>query len=150
MSHNWGHHRNRLRKGKRGTTSFYVYGSRATYRPIHNKHRRTTPEWGALHRAWVGFVIAKSQDDLEKMRKYAVVIRKFQRRLNIAISDFLDIGVYGFEEDFENKEEDDDSKLAVDDQWNRGMIRDGKEDEDEDEDKEDEDDDIYYRNLYRR
>ena len=66
------------------------------------------------------------------------------------ISDFLDIGVYGFEEDFENKEEDDDSKLAVDDQWNRGMIRDAKEDEDEDEDKEDEDDDIYYRNLYRR
>ena len=45
------------------------------------------------------------------MRKYAIVIRKFQRRLNIAISDFLDIGVYGFEEDFENKEEDDDSKL---------------------------------------
>ena len=128
----------------------YGYGSRATYRPIYNKHRRTTPEWGALHRAWVGYVIAKSQDDCEKMRKYAIVIRKFQRRLNIAISDFLDIGVYGFEEDFENKEEDDDSKLAVDDQWNRGMIRDSKEDEDEDEDKEDEDDDIYYRNLYRR
>jgi hypothetical protein len=40
------------------------------------------------------------------MRKYAVVIQKFQRLLNIEISDF-DIGVYGFEEDFENKEEDD-------------------------------------------
>jgi hypothetical protein len=47
------------------------------------------------------------------MRKYAIVIRKFQRRLNIAISDFFDIGIYGFEENFENKEEDDDSKLAV-------------------------------------
>ena len=66
------------------------------------------------------------------MRKYAVVIRKFQRRLNIAISDFLDIGIYGFEEDFENKEEDDDSKLAVYDPWNREKIRDTKEDEDED------------------
>src|SRR5215207_5148812 len=142
MSHNWGHHRNQLRKGKRGTTSFYVYGSRATYRPIHNKHRRTTPEWGALHRAWVGFVIAKSQDDLEKMRKYAVVIRKFQRRLNIAISDFLDIGVYGFEEDFENKEEDDDSKLAVHDPWFRGRIEAAKEDEDQDEN-----DDSYYPSL---
>jgi len=128
----------------------YGYGSRATYRPIYNKHRRTTPEWGALHRAWVGYVIAKSQDDCEKMRKYAIAIRKFQRRLNIAISDFLDIGVYGFEdkEDFENKEEDNDTKLAVYDPWFRETIEDAKEDEDED--KENEDDDSYHRNLYRR
>ena len=56
------------------------------------------------------------------MKKYAIVIRKFQRRLNIAISDFLDIGVYGFEEDFENKEEDDDSELAVYDPWSRERI----------------------------
>jgi hypothetical protein len=150
MSFNWGRRRNRLRKGKRGINSFYHkslhgYVSRATYRRIYNKHRRTTPEWGALHRAWVGYVIAKSQDDLEKMRKYAIVIRKFQRRLNIAISDFLDIGIYGFEEDFENKEEDDDSKLAVYDPWNREKIRDSKEGEDEDEDEdEDAEDDNYY------
>lgn len=80
------------------------------------------------------------------MRKYAIVIRKFERRLNIAISDFLDIGVYGFEEDFENKEEDDDSKLAIYDPWSSG---DAKEEEDEDEDREDEDDDNYDRSLYR-
>jgi hypothetical protein len=121
--------------------SAYGCGSGATYRPIYNKNRRRTPEWGALRRAWVGYVIAKSQDDYEKMRKYAIVIRKFQRRLNIAISDFPDIGIYGFEEDFENKEEDDDSKLAVYDPWNREKIRDTKEDEDED-------DDNY--SLYRR
>jgi hypothetical protein len=152
MSFNWARRRNRLRKGKRGITSFYGRGgSRATYRPIYNKHR-TTPEWGALHRAWVGYVIAKSQDDYERMRKYAVVIRKFQRRLNIAISEFLDIGVYGFEEDFENKEEDDDSKLGVYDPRSRERIgearRDENEDKNEDEDKEDED--SYYRSLYRR
>jgi hypothetical protein len=144
MSFNWGRRRNRLRKVKRGITSPNWYGSRATYRPIYNKHR-TTPEWGALHRAWVGYVIAKSQDDYEKMRKYAVVIRKFQRRLNIAISDFLDIGVYGFEEDFENKEEDDDSKLAVYDSRTGEKIRDVKEDGDEDEE-----DNSYYRDLYKR
>jgi hypothetical protein len=92
----------------------------------------------------VGYVIAKNQDDYEKMRKYAIVISKFQRRLNIAISDFLDIGVYGFEEDFENKEEDDDSKLAVSDPWSRERIEDPK-DEDGDEDE-----DSYYRSLYRR
>ena len=106
--------RNRLRKGKRGINSFYhksLYGyrPRTTYRPLYNKHRRRTPEWGALHRAWVGYVIAKSQDDYEKMRKYAIVIRKFQRRLNIAISDFPDIGIYGFEENFEYNEDDDSS-----------------------------------------
>jgi hypothetical protein len=143
MSYNWGRRRNRLRKGKRRMTSSYGYDSRATYRPVYNKHKRTTPEWGALRRAWVGYVIAKSQDDYEKMRKYAIVIRKFQRRLNIAISDFPDIGIYGFEEDFENKEEDDDSKLAVYDPWIQERLGDAKEDEDE------EDDDSYFT-LYRR
>jgi hypothetical protein len=114
----------------------YGYGSRAKYRPIYNKHRRRTPEWGALHRAWVGYVIAKSQDDYEKMRKYAIVIRKFQRRLNIAISDFLDIGVYGFEnqEDFENKEEDDDFKPSVYDPWSCERMGDAREDEKEEDD----------------
>jgi hypothetical protein len=87
----------------------------------------------------------KSQDDYEKMRKYAIVIRKFERRLNIAINDFPEIGIYGFEEDFENKEEDDDSKLGVYDPWTRERIRDAKKDEDEDED-----DDDYHRSLYRR
>jgi hypothetical protein len=145
MSHNWGRRRNRLRKGKGGINTPYGYGARATYRPIYNKHRRRTPEWNALHRAWVGYVIAKSQDDYEKMRKYAIVIRKFQRRLNIAISDFLDIGVYGFEQDFENKEEDDDSKLAIYDPWSRERIEDAKEDEEEDEDA----DDGYYHGWHR-
>jgi hypothetical protein len=140
MSYNFGRRRNRLRKGKRGITSFYGYNPRPTYRPIYNKHRRRTPEWGALHRAWVGYTIAKNQDDLEKMKKYAIVIRKFQRRLNIAISDFPDIGIYGFEEDFENKVEDDDSKLAVYDPWSSERIGEERGDENQDED-----DDSYYR-----
>jgi hypothetical protein len=140
MSYNFTRRRNRLRKWKRGITSSYGYNPRATYRPVYNKHRRRTPEWGALHRAWVGYVIAKSQDDYEKMRKYAIAIRKFQRRLNIAISDFPDIGIYGFEEDFDNKEEDDDSKLAVYDPWSRERIGEARSDENEDED-----DDNYYR-----
>jgi hypothetical protein len=138
MSYNWGRRRNRLRKGKKGITSSYGYSARSIYHPIYNKHRRATPEWNGLNRAWVGYVIAKSQDDLERMRRYATVIRKFQRRLNIAISDFLDIGVYGFEEDFEDKEEDDDSKVKVRDSWSREWIGDAKKDEDE------EDDNSYY------
>jgi hypothetical protein len=79
MSHNYGRRRNRLRKGKRGITSSYGYRSRITYRPIYNKHRNRTPEWGALHRAWVGYVIAKSQDDYEKMRKYSNALHNFNK-----------------------------------------------------------------------
>ena len=153
MSYNWGRRRNRLRKRKKGIKSFYGYGPRATYRPIYNKHRRRTPEWGGLHRAWVGFAIAKNEDDLEKMRKYAVIIRKFERRLNIAINDFPEIGIYGFEEDFENKEEDDDFKLGVYNPRSRERIGEARGDENEDmnedEDKENEDDDGY-GSLYRR
>lgn len=71
MSCNYGRRRNRLRKGKRGMNSFYQkslygYAQRATYCPFYNKHRRRTPEWGALDRAWVGYVIAKSEDGYEK------------------------------------------------------------------------------------
>lgn len=132
MSYNRGHRRNLLRKRKNGITiyrkSTYGYRPGATYHPIFNKHRRT-PEWGALHRAWVGYVIAKSDCDCDKMRKYAVAIRKFERRLNIPINDFPEIGICGFEENFENKEEDDDSKLAVINPWINEVIRDAKEDD---------------------
>ena len=73
MSYNLGRRRNRLRKGKRGMNSLYQkspYKSRVTY---YNKHRRRTPEWGALDRAWVGYIIAKSQDDYEKMRSHSEI-----------------------------------------------------------------------------
>ena len=115
MAYNYGRRRNRLRKRKRGVNTYHGYGSRATYYPIYNKHRRRTAEWGALDRAWVGYVIAKSEDDYEKMRKYAIVIRKFERRLNIAINDFLEIGIYGFEdrEDFEKRKATTQSLLPV-------------------------------------
>jgi hypothetical protein len=89
---------------------------------------RSIPEWGALYRSWVAFTIAKNQYDFEKMTKYAIVIRKFQRRLNIEISDFPDVGIVGFEENFENKEEDDDSKLATIDPWS-GSLKEGKDDD---------------------
>ncbi len=63
------------------------------------------------------------------MRKYATAVRKFERRLNLAINDFPEIGIYGFEEDFENKEEDDDSKLAIIDPFTSEKIQEAKEDE---------------------
>jgi hypothetical protein len=112
--------RNRLRKRINSTNwSFYRKSPSNSLKVIHQPHtigktnRQNIPEWNALHRAWVGFVIAKNQYDYEKMRKYGTVIRKFQRRLNIEISDFPGIGISGFEEDFENKADDDDSGLVT-------------------------------------
>ena len=123
--------RNRLRKRNNGMKWAFYHKSpykslRVTHRPLSNGNTNigSVPDWNALHRAWVGFVIGKNQYDFERMRKYAMVIRKFQRKLNLEISDFHDIGVSGFEEKFENKAEDDDSKLATIDLWSEG----GKED----------------------
>lgn len=125
--------RNRLRKRKKGMAALYQetpYQSlRVTHSSTFDKYKRGDPTWSALNRAWVGYVIAKSQCDCEEMRKYATAVRKFERRLNLAINDFPEIGIYGFEENFENKEEDDDSKLAIIDPFTSEKIQEAKEDE---------------------
>ena len=72
-----------------------------------NRYRNEGPLWGGLHRAWVGYVIAKSQCDCEKMTKYAMAIQKFERLLNIEINEFPELGLYASDA-FDNKEEDDD------------------------------------------
>ena len=63
--------------------------------------------------AWVGLVIAKSQCDCEKMRKYAMAIQKFERLLNIEINEFPELGLYA-SGDFDNKEEDEDDYVEID------------------------------------
>jgi hypothetical protein len=49
--------------------------------------------WGALHKAWKGYVIAKNKYELERMDYYANVIQKLQRELGIPISYFPDLGL---------------------------------------------------------
>jgi hypothetical protein len=46
------------------------------------------------------------------MRKYAIAIQKFERLLNIEINEFPELELYAFDA-FEEKEDDDDSKLAI-------------------------------------
>jgi hypothetical protein len=81
-------------------------------------------------RAWVAYVIGKSQCDCEKMRKYAIAIQKFERLLNIDINEFPELGLYTFDA-FENKEEDDDSRLAIIDPFTNEKIQETKKDEDD-------------------
>jgi hypothetical protein len=92
---------------------------RVYHTSLANKDRREGQLFGGLHKAWLGYVIAKSQCDCEKMRKYATAIQKFERLLNIEINEFPDLSLYTFDA-FEDKEEDKDSKLTIIDPFTNG------------------------------
>jgi hypothetical protein len=44
-----------------------------------------------LKREWIGFKIAKQEDDHDKMKYYAEGIQKFERQLRLPVSTFSDI-----------------------------------------------------------
>jgi hypothetical protein len=50
--------------------------------------------WGALHKAWKGYVIGKNICQTERARYYARVIQKLQYELGLEISSFPDLDVY--------------------------------------------------------
>jgi hypothetical protein len=54
-----------------------------------------TETWGGLRKCWTGYKIAKSEDDTEDMKYYAKGIRKFQRELNISVSEFPQFRLLG-------------------------------------------------------
>ena len=128
--------RSRLRKKGKVNTPLYqkVYPGYNSLRVYHsslnNRQRHRDPFWGGLRRAWVGYVIAKDQCDCEKMRKYAIVIRKFERLLNIEINEFPELGLLNISDTFEERE-DDDSKLAIIDPFTDEMIKDAEKDDDD-------------------
>jgi hypothetical protein len=49
--------------------------------------------WGALHKAWKGYVIAKNKDEYNKMELYACRIQELQHDLGLEISSFPNIGM---------------------------------------------------------
>ena len=49
--------------------------------------------WGALHKAWKGYVIAKNKHEYDRMEYYASVIQKLQSELGLRVSSFPDIGM---------------------------------------------------------
>ena len=54
-----------------------------------------TETWGGLRKCWKGFRIAKVEGDIKKMEYYSKGIRKFQRELNISVSEFPQFGLVG-------------------------------------------------------
>jgi hypothetical protein len=141
MRYNWyriGSPRSRLRKRKKGGLAIApyqgVYPRHNSLKVYHsstvNRYRNEGPLWGGLHKAWLAYVIAKSQCDCEKMKKYAIVIQKFERQLNIEINEFHELELYALDA-FNNKEEDDDSKLAMIDPLTNEKIKEAKDDQDD-------------------
>ena len=49
--------------------------------------------WGALHKAWKGYVIAKNKGEDDKMKLYARRIQELQHDLGLPISSFPNIGM---------------------------------------------------------
>ena len=49
--------------------------------------------WGALHKAWKGYVIAKNKDEPDRMKYYAIVIQKLERELGIKVSSFPELNL---------------------------------------------------------
>lgn len=49
--------------------------------------------WGALHKCWLGFVIAKETMDWEKIEIYGKRIQKLEKELGIELTDFSDWGI---------------------------------------------------------
>jgi hypothetical protein len=48
--------------------------------------------WGALHKAWKGYVIAKNKDEYDKMLHYADIVQESQYDLRLKVSSFHNIG----------------------------------------------------------
>jgi hypothetical protein len=49
--------------------------------------------WGALHKCWKGYTIAKNKGEDEKMELYAHRIQEWQHDLGLVVSSFDNIGM---------------------------------------------------------
>ena len=49
--------------------------------------------WGAIHKAWKGYTIAKNKDEHDKMELYARRIQEWQHDLGLEVSSFDNIGM---------------------------------------------------------
>ena len=71
--------------------------------------------WGALHKCWIGYIIAKNKCELDKQVMYAERIQKLEKELEIDITDFSNLGIYAdtTEEDswFDDGQDEDDNAI---------------------------------------
>ena len=71
--------------------------------------------WGALHKAWKGYVIAKNKYEFDRMEYYASIIQKLQRELGLCVSSFPDLGLVPQRDGYHDVSEDDNYDVSEDD-----------------------------------
>ena len=49
--------------------------------------------WGALHKAWKGYVIAINKNEHDKIERYARIIQELQHDLGLPIASFPNVGM---------------------------------------------------------
>ena len=64
-----------------------------------------TQTWGALHKAWLAYVIAKNKDEFDKQIQYASIIQKLQKELDLEVSCFPQLGLYAIEDEVDDNSE---------------------------------------------
>jgi hypothetical protein len=64
----------------------YKYGHR--YSRMRHSGYYENQAWGALHKAWIGYIIAKNKFQFVRQIKYAKIIRKLQWELGLELTDF--------------------------------------------------------------
>jgi hypothetical protein len=74
--------------------------------------------WGALHKAWRGYIIAKNKDEIDRLYYYAEVIQKLQRELGLPVSSFPSLGLSPLKQAQDTSEDYDSS-----DDYDRAMRR---------------------------
>ena len=78
--------------GKKLSFAYYKRGSKYGDRILPSGYFESQT-WGALHKCWVGFVIAKDKMEWDKIDLYAKRIQNLERELGIEVTDFSDWGI---------------------------------------------------------
>ena len=80
--------------------------------------------WGALHKAWKGYVIAKNKGEDDKMKLYARRIQELQHDLGLVVSSFPNIGMSAtnFLCELAQKDADNQEQKVSDEQYRTKLI----------------------------
>jgi len=75
-----------------------------------------TQTWGALHKAWLGYVISKNKNEFDKQIQYAFIIQKLQKELDLEVSCFPQLGLYAIEDEVDDNSENNVPDDIIDDE----------------------------------
>lgn len=70
--------------------------------------------WGALHKAWKGYKIAKNKYEVNNLFHYAEIIQKLQSELGLQVSSFPSLGLQPRKQDHNRSEDYDPSEEEFD------------------------------------